>query len=49
MIIIHLSFILYIYRYAWSQFPTYAENTTDVLDKLLTGYRKEIRPGFGGL
>ncbi|XP_060573534.1 gamma-aminobutyric acid receptor subunit alpha-6-like isoform X1 [Ruditapes philippinarum] len=36
------------FRYAWSQFPTYAENTTDVLDKLLTGYRKEIRPGFGG-
>lgn len=37
-----------VFRYVWSQFPTYAENTTDVLDKLLIGYRKEIRPGFGG-
>ena len=28
--------------------PTNAENTTEVLDKLLKNYRKEIRPGFGG-
>ncbi|KAH3834073.1 hypothetical protein DPMN_107391 [Dreissena polymorpha] len=30
------------------EWPTYAENTTEVLDKLLTNYRKEIRPGLGG-
>lgn len=37
------------FREAICQLPTNAENTTEVLDKLLKNYRKEIRPGFGGI
>ncbi|KAH3833639.1 gamma-aminobutyric acid receptor subunit alpha-6-like isoform X2 [Dreissena polymorpha] len=43
-----LFLILSLEKCVLCEWPTYSDNTTEVLDKLLTNYRKEIRPGLGG-
>ena len=41
--------VLIHFRSCACQFPSAAENVSEVLDHLLFNYRKELRPGFGGM